>query len=53
MSEKKLSKAARTGLIGQLDTPGADEGSTATFNVRVVDGRIALELPAEELGKAS
>jgi nitrite reductase (NADH) small subunit len=32
---------------------GADEGSTATFNVRVVDGRIALELPAEELAKAS
>src|SRR6185503_12177864 len=31
---------------------GADEGSTATFNVRVVDGRIALELPAEELAKA-
>ena len=32
---------------------GADEGSTATFNVRVVDGRIALELPTEELAKAS
>jgi nitrite reductase [NAD(P)H] small subunit len=32
---------------------GVDEGSTATFNVRVVDGRIALELPAEALAKAS
>jgi len=32
---------------------GADVGSTATFSVRVVDGRIALELPAEALAKAS
>jgi nitrite reductase (NADH) small subunit len=32
---------------------GADEGSTARFNVRVVEGRIALELPAESLAKAS
>ena len=32
---------------------GADEGATATYNVRVVDGRIALELPAEALAKAS
>jgi nitrite reductase (NADH) small subunit len=32
---------------------GADEGSAQTFNVRVVDGRVALELPAEALAKAS
>ena len=32
---------------------GADEGATATYTVRVVDGRIALELPAEALAKAS
>jgi nitrite reductase (NADH) small subunit len=32
---------------------GADEGSTATYKVRVVDGRIALELPQEALAKAS
>jgi nitrite reductase (NADH) small subunit len=32
---------------------GADEGSTGTYNVRVVDGRIALELPPEALAKAS
>jgi nitrite reductase (NADH) small subunit len=32
---------------------GADVGATATFSVRVVDGRIALELPAEALAKAS
>ena len=32
---------------------GADEGSTATFKVRVVDGRVALELSAELLAKAS
>ena len=32
---------------------GADEGSTATYTVRVVDGRIALEVPAEALAKAS
>ena len=32
---------------------GADEGSTQTFNVRVVDGHIELELPAEDLAKAS
>jgi nitrite reductase (NADH) small subunit len=32
---------------------GADEGSTATYPVRVVDGRIVLELPAEALAKAS
>lgn len=32
---------------------GADEGSTPTFNVRVVDGRVALELPAELLAEAS
>jgi nitrite reductase (NADH) small subunit len=32
---------------------GADEGSTQTFAVRVEDGRIALELPAELLAKAS
>ena len=32
---------------------GVDEGSTATYNVRVVDGRIALELPAEALAQAS
>ena len=32
---------------------GADEGSTPTFNVRVTDGRIALDLPAELLAKAS
>ncbi len=32
---------------------GADEGSTSTFNVRVTDGRIALELPPELLAKAS
>lgn len=25
---------------------GADEGSTATFNVRVENGRVALEVPA-------
>jgi nitrite reductase (NADH) small subunit len=32
---------------------GADEGSTATYSVRVADGRIVLELPAEALAKAS
>jgi nitrite reductase (NADH) small subunit len=32
---------------------GVDEGSTPTFNVRVVDGRIALELPPGEFAKAS
>jgi nitrite reductase (NADH) small subunit len=32
---------------------GADEGATATFNVRVVDGRVVLELPAEALAKVS
>jgi nitrite reductase (NADH) small subunit len=32
---------------------GADEGSTTIYNVRVVDGRIALELPAEALAQAS
>jgi nitrite reductase (NADH) small subunit len=32
---------------------GADEGPTTTFNVRVVAGRVALELPAELLAKAS
>ena len=32
---------------------GADEGATDTFEVRVVDGRIALELPAEALAQAS
>jgi nitrite reductase (NADH) small subunit len=32
---------------------GADEGATPTFNVRVQEGRIALELPAEPLAKAS
>lgn len=32
---------------------GVDEGATRKFNVRVVDGRVALELPAELLAKAS
>jgi nitrite reductase (NADH) small subunit len=32
---------------------GADEGSTPTFNARVVDGRVQLELTAELLAKAS
>jgi nitrite reductase (NADH) small subunit len=32
---------------------GADEGATATYNVRVVAGRVALELPAELVAKAS
>jgi nitrite reductase (NADH) small subunit len=32
---------------------GADEGSTPTYSVRVVDGRIVLDLPAEALAKAS
>lgn len=32
---------------------GVDQGSTATYNVCVADGRIALELPAETLAKAS
>ena len=32
---------------------GVDEGSTQTFKVRIADGRIALELPAELLAKAS
>jgi nitrite reductase (NADH) small subunit len=32
---------------------GADEGSTATYAVRVVDGRIVLELPAEAFARAS
>jgi nitrite reductase (NADH) small subunit len=32
---------------------GPDEGATQTFNVRVVDGRVALELPAELLAAAS
>jgi len=32
---------------------GADEGSTPTYNVRVVDGRILLEVPVEALARAS
>ena len=32
---------------------GADDGATATYNVRIVDGRVALELPAEALAQAS
>jgi nitrite reductase (NADH) small subunit len=32
---------------------GADEGSTATYAVRVIDGRLLLELPAEALSIAS
>ena len=32
---------------------GADEGSTATYDVRVVGGRIVLDVPAETLAKAS
>jgi nitrite reductase (NADH) small subunit len=32
---------------------GADEGSTATYPVRIVDGRVLLELPAEALAQAS
>jgi nitrite reductase [NAD(P)H] small subunit len=32
---------------------GADEGAAATYKVRVVEGRIALELPAEALARAS
>ena len=32
---------------------GVDEGATATFAARVVDGRVLLELPAELLKKAS
>jgi nitrite reductase (NADH) small subunit len=32
---------------------GADEGSTPTYRVRIADGRIALEVPAELLAKAS
>ena len=32
---------------------GVDEGATSTFNVRIADGRVALELPAELLAKAS
>jgi nitrite reductase (NADH) small subunit len=32
---------------------GVDEGATATFAARVVDGRVLLELPAELLAKAS
>ena len=32
---------------------GVDEGSTPTFTVRVIDGRVVLELPAELLARAS
>jgi nitrite reductase (NADH) small subunit len=32
---------------------GADEGSTVTFGARIVDGRVAIELPAELLAHAS
>ena len=32
---------------------GADEGATQTFAIRVAEGRIALELPAELLAKVS
>jgi nitrite reductase (NADH) small subunit len=32
---------------------GADEGATPTFNVRVADGRVELELPTELLAQAS
>ena len=32
---------------------GVDEGSTPTFNVRIANGRVELELPAELLAKAS
>jgi nitrite reductase (NADH) small subunit len=32
---------------------GADEGATTTYNVRVADGRVLLELPAEAVAKAS
>jgi nitrite reductase (NADH) small subunit len=32
---------------------GVDEGATATFAARLVDGRVLLELPAELLAKAS
>jgi nitrite reductase (NADH) small subunit len=32
---------------------GVDEGATATFRARVVDGRVMLELPVELLAKAS
>lgn len=32
---------------------GADEGITEKFDVRVVDGRVALEVPAEAIVKAS
>jgi nitrite reductase (NADH) small subunit len=32
---------------------GADEGATATFGARIVDGRVVLDLPAELLAKAS
>lgn len=32
---------------------GADEGSTPTYAVRVENGRVLLELPAEALAKAS
>jgi hypothetical protein len=46
--------AARLGRrLADGQATGADEGSTATYNVRVIDGRIALELPAEALAKAS
>jgi nitrite reductase (NADH) small subunit len=32
---------------------GVDEGATATFSARVVDGRVMLELPMELLAQAS
>jgi nitrite reductase (NADH) small subunit len=32
---------------------GADEGSTPTYEVRVVDGRVVLDVPAELVAKAS
>jgi nitrite reductase (NADH) small subunit len=32
---------------------GADEGATLTYDVRVVDGRIVLEVPSEALAQAS
>jgi nitrite reductase (NADH) small subunit len=35
------------------EATGADEGSTARFNVRVLDGRVALELPAEAPAEAT
>jgi len=35
------------------DATGVDEGSTPTYSVRVVDGRVALEVPPELLANAS